>query len=870
MSDQKQGWHEHTDADAIPEEDRRGRDASRKTKTARFNSEVPSPPPSSQPLPPFARTDSGVDSVRSRSPSIAGTDDEDDDYDWSGEEDLVDEEAKFEQNMGTAKKQRWGLRRFVAVAFGSLIGSTIISGLLVAPALLIHFFWYKPHPTEHRRYVKDNVEAWLFWAGANTSISWYLALIVDILPTVVRFLIAGFWGHVSEGLKSNIEMYNSVKNTIKPVLYAASAWASWVIIFAHIYKLHDQDDGENSRAYYTYIVYDIIEFFFFFTLVICAQRMLSQTIAFSFHRTAYKERLSTVHETLNVIEKLRAYRPKRSHIKQSSQGFGSRSFNALNFATTALYSRPGTPTHGRNASRSATPSRPGTPVMTPKTADGFLQQDPDSTLVGSNGKGKGKRQSENHFSPSPQRADSEPITPLAHIRGNSSPHQYPPSSARQHGDESDSDDPLHMKQAAAAVAKTVKTAVLHDARNIEGKENSDLGGLMWDVSSSHEAKKLARAIYNTFRRGTRTYLIPSDFYPAFPTEAEAEQAFRVFDTDNNGDLSRAEIKTTLMKVYKERRFLSRSMRDVSVALKSLDQILLFFALVILFFISLSVFNVNVGDSLTSVYSLGIGLSFIFKNAASNCFDAIMFLFVTHPFDTGDRCFIDDENLVVKKMGLFATVFARSDGTESYYFNSQLFNKFIINARRSDKTAENLTMQIDWTTPLEKIDALEGCLNRWLETEKNRWFQPNTAIMLQNISFMRHLECTIGIPHNGNWQDWGLHNARRTAFHAAVNYYCRQLGIFNYSPAQPIQWTKNHELSNYQDEEDFMDPSFDPDEASPMPPHQPLSGGQSQRKDNFVSASLGFMPPPDKPVPGMRARKSKHGKKAAVRSLGADG
>lgn len=255
--------------------------------------------------------------------------------------------------------------------------------------------------------------------------------------------------------------------------------------------------------------------------------------------------------------------------------------------------------------------------MTPKTADGFLQQDPDSTLVGSNGKGKGKRQSENHFSPSPQRADSEPITPLAHIRGNSSPHQYPPSSAKPHGDDSDSDDPLHMKQAAAAVAKTVKTAVLHDARNIEGKENSELGGLMWDVSSSHEAKKLARAIYNTFRRGTRTYLIPSDFYPAFPTEAEAEQAFRVFDTDNNGDLSRAEIKTTLMKVYKERRFLSRSMRDVSVALKSLDQILLFFALVILFFISLSVFNVNVGDSLTSVYSLGIGLSFIFKNACSS-------------------------------------------------------------------------------------------------------------------------------------------------------------------------------------------------------------------------------------------------------------
>lgn len=70
------------------------------------------------------------------------------------------------------------------------------------------------------------------------------------------------------------------------------------------------------------------------------------------------------------------------------------------------------------------------------------------------------------------------------------------------------------------------------------------------------------------------------------------------------------------------------MRDVAHALKTLDHILLFFAFVILFFVSLSVFGVQVGDSLTSVYSLGIAASFIFKNSASSAFDAIMFLFVT--------------------------------------------------------------------------------------------------------------------------------------------------------------------------------------------------------------------------------------------------
>ena len=39
-------------------------------------------------------------------------DDEDDEYDWSAEEDLVDEEAKFEHQMGIAQRPRaWGFKR---------------------------------------------------------------------------------------------------------------------------------------------------------------------------------------------------------------------------------------------------------------------------------------------------------------------------------------------------------------------------------------------------------------------------------------------------------------------------------------------------------------------------------------------------------------------------------------------------------------------------------------------------------------------------------------------------------------------------------------------------------------------------------------
>ena len=58
------------------------------------------------------------------------------------------------------------------------------------------------------------------------------------------------------------------------------------------------------------------------------------------------------------------------------------------------------------------------------------------------------------------------------------------------------------------------------------------------------------------------------------------------------------------------------------------------------------------------------------------------------------------------------------------------------------------MQVAWKTPLEKLDSLEQCLNDWLSTEPNRWFEPSTSVTLQKINYQRHLELTIGIGHNG--------------------------------------------------------------------------------------------------------------------------
>jgi small-conductance mechanosensitive channel len=67
-----------------------------------------------------------------------------------------------------------------------------------------------------------------------------------------------------------------------------------------------------------------------------------------------------------------------------------------------------------------------------------------------------------------------------------------------------------------------------------------------------------------------------------------------------------------------------------------DGLIVVIALIILFFIALGVFNIDVTQSLTTFYSLGLAAGFIFKNTAQVLFDSIIFLFVTHAFDSGDR------------------------------------------------------------------------------------------------------------------------------------------------------------------------------------------------------------------------------------------
>lgn len=136
--------------------------------------------------------------------------------------------------------------------------------------------------------------------------------------------------------------------------------------------------------------------------------------------------------------------------------------------------------------------------------------------------------------------------------------------------------------------------------------------------------------------------------------------------------------------------------------------------------------------------------------------------------------------------------------------------------------------------------------------------------------MRYIECTIGMTHRANWQDWGARFYRKNAFFAALTYYLKKHGIQYVGSNQPIiYWKDDAEAPPYDDEGGLDDDDKSPlEDFSIEDENGPLSaGGNHQPK---FRSFMNFTPPADeldKMDNGLRKRKAR---KKAMANQGGDG
>jgi len=307
------------------------------------------------------------------------------------------------------------------------------------------------------------------------------------------------------------------------------------------------------------------------------------------------------------------------------------------------------------------------------------------------------------------------------------------------------------------------------------------------IGGLHSARRLARKLFGALSDviPAKSHLIVDDFYPYFRTTAEAHEAFALFDKDGNGDISKREMREAVQRIYRERKSLVSSLKDVGSAVAKLDAVLLAVALVGIIFVCLLIFNRrNTLASLVPLATIILGFSFIFGHSAQTLFESLIFIFSTHVFDVGDLVMIDDQVLYVREFGLFSTTFRRVDGQEIIAPNALLAStKLVHNLRRSKSMWETTKLTISYNTPLEIVEQLKSRINAYVTANNREW--SGCGLNIEKMEYQNAITLVVAMEHRANWQDWGGRWVRRNLFMRNLKEILEDLDVEYTMPVQPV-------------------------------------------------------------------------------------
>ncbi|KAK8947893.1 Mechanosensitive ion channel protein 4 [Platanthera guangdongensis] len=157
-----------------------------------------------------------------------------------------------------------------------------------------------------------------------------------------------------------------------------------------------------------------------------------------------------------------------------------------------------------------------------------------------------------------------------------------------------------------------------------------------------------------------------------------------------------------VRAYRERKSLAHSLNDTKTAVQQLHKLASVVSSVIIIVVSLLVMGVASTKVFVAITSQLLLLGFFFQSTGKTLFESIVFVFIMHPFDVGDRCVIDGIQMIVEEMNILTTVFLRYDNEKIYYPNAVLLTKPISNFYRSPHMFDTIEFAIDVSTHVDTI------------------------------------------------------------------------------------------------------------------------------------------------------------------------
>ncbi|BFZ56829.1 hypothetical protein PYCC9005_003877 [Savitreella phatthalungensis] len=379
-------------------------------------------------------------------------------------------------------------------------------------------------------------------------------------------------------------------------------------------------------------------------------------------------------------------------------------------------------------------------------------------------------------------------------------YKYSREQHRLEVDTQEYDEPDSGARTPAAALGNAARVVQNTARDAIGKVTGEMVGKRMEHSTSPRqmvlalldttsgAQTLARRLYNSYHYGDEDEEIKQDqMRGAFDSDEEADAAFAMFDQDFNGDVTCEEMEMACVEIGKERKAITSSLKDLDHAVSKLDDICMVAIVIVVILIFVALISRSFAGVLTSAGTTILGLSWLFSQLAQEFLASVVFVFVKHPFDVGDRCDVLMNGVVtsviVKEISLLATEFRMLDGRVVQAPNNVLNQLFILNMRRTGGVAEGVPITLRFGVSIELIDQLRARMLDFVRSEP-RDYKPDILTELTDIPNLLGVKLSIIFFHKQNWQNEGLRIGRRNKFMCALMVNCQSLGLDSYIYNQP--------------------------------------------------------------------------------------
>ncbi|KAL7117614.1 hypothetical protein ACP275_03G082300 [Erythranthe tilingii] len=312
----------------------------------------------------------------------------------------------------------------------------------------------------------------------------------------------------------------------------------------------------------------------------------------------------------------------------------------------------------------------------------------------------------------------------------------------------------NMKRMMNIVRKGVISTLDEKLQDSTGDDEA-----MVQITTENQAKAAAKKIFINVAKPGSKYIFQEDLM-RFMREDEVLKTMRLFeDGSEQKRICKRTLKNWVVNAFRERRALALSLNDTKTAVNKLHQMLNVMVGVLVIVIWLLILKVATTHFFIFLSSQLLLVVFMFGNTCKTTFEAIIFLFVMHPFDVGDRVEIDGVQMVVEEMNILTTVFLKFDNHKIYYPNSVLSTKPIHNYYRSPDMGDSIDFCVHISTPGEKIATMKENIIRYVDNRGDHWY-PSPMIVMRDVEDMNRLKFSIWLSHKMNHQNMGERWSRR--------------------------------------------------------------------------------------------------------------